>query len=183
MPRARSRADGVARQARLSRGLDRRTPFGGVRDHQLAGDLHRLRRRAHPKHPLRHRRRFAALPPPDDGRRPHRPTRPHDPRPGHVRRGTRPLGVRRDHDGHRPADPARPHGPVDRRDPAPVQGRDRHREDRLVHDGRLPAPPPALHEALSRGRGGQRDHAVGRAARRQIRSRHDLRRRDQPVRL
>ena len=41
----------------------------------------------------------------------------------------------------------------------------------------------ALHQAPPRDGGGQRGHAVGRPARRQIRSRHDLRRRDQPVRL
>ena len=45
------------------------------------------------------------------------------------------LAVGRDHDGHRPDDPARPHGRGAGRDPAPVPGRDRHREDRLVHDG------------------------------------------------
>ncbi len=132
---------------------------------------------------LRHRRHLAALSPPDDGRRPHRPARPHDARAGHVRRRAGPLGRRRDHDGHRPDDPARPHGRVARRDPAPVQGRDRHREDRLVHDGGGATAPPALYEALSRGRGGQFEHAVGRQARRQVRSQHDLRRRHQPVRL
>ena len=46
---------------------------------------------------------------------------------------------------------------------------------------RGPAAPAALHQALSGGRGGQRRHAVGRPARRQIRPRHALRRRDQPV--
>ena len=173
----------MARQARLSRGVDRRAPFGRLRDHLLARDLHRLCRRAHPAHPPRHRRHLAALPPPDDGRRPHRPARPHDARPGHVRRRAGALGLRRDHDGHRPDDPARPHGRVARRDPAAVPRRDRHREDRLVHDGGAPAAPAALHQAASRGRGGQRGDAVGRAARRQIRSQHDLRRRDQPVRL
>src|SRR6516225_6198245 len=35
VPRARPRADGVARQARLSRSLDRRAPFRRVRDHQF----------------------------------------------------------------------------------------------------------------------------------------------------
>ena len=37
--------------------------------------------------------------------------------------------------GHRPDDPARPHGGRDRRDPAPLPRRDRHRKDRLVHAG------------------------------------------------
>ena len=48
------------------------------------------------------------------------------------------------------------------------QRRDRHREDRLVHDGRVPPSPAALHPALSRGGGGQLEHAIGRAARRQV---------------
>ena len=46
-----------------------------------------------------------------------------------------------------------------------------------------PAAPVALYQAISRGRGGQLEHAVGRAARRQIRPQHDLRRRNQPVRV
>ena len=49
--------------------------------------------------------------------------------------------------------------------------------------GRRRTAPAALHEALSRDGGGQRRDAVGRPARRQIRPQHDLRRRDQPVRL
>ena len=71
-----------------------------------------------------------------------------------VRAGA--AGVGRDHDGDRPDDPARPHGRGDRRDPAPVQRRDRHREDRLVHDGRVPAAPAALYQAASGDGGGQR---------------------------
>ena len=59
------------------------------------------------------------------------------------------LGLGRDHDGHRPDDPARPHGRGARRDPAPVPGRDRHREDRLVHDGRHAAAPAAVHQAAT----------------------------------
>ena len=39
------------------------------------------------------------------------------------------------------------------------------------------AAPAAVHRAASRGRGGQRGHAVGRPAGRQVRPRHDLRRR------
>src|SRR5581483_9875754 len=65
VPRTRPRADPMARQARLSRGVDRRAPFGRIRDHLLARDLHRLRRRAHPPYPPRHRGHLAALPPPD----------------------------------------------------------------------------------------------------------------------
>src|SRR6202040_3107862 len=41
LPRPRSRIDGLARSPRLSRGVDRRAPFGRVRDHQLARDLYR----------------------------------------------------------------------------------------------------------------------------------------------
>ncbi len=37
---------------------------GRLRDHQLPGDVHRRRRRAHAPHPPRHRRRLAALPQP-----------------------------------------------------------------------------------------------------------------------
>ena len=63
------------------------------------------------------------------------------------------------------------------------QRRNRHREDRLVHDAGMPAAPAALHQAPPGDGGGQRGHPIGREARRQIRPRHDLCRRDQPLRL
>ena len=128
LPRPRPRIDGVARPPRLSRGLDRRAPLGRVRDHQLARDLHRDRRRAHQIHPLRHRRHLIALPQPADGGRPHRPARPSHARPGHVRRRAGAPRFRRADARHRPDDPARPDGRGDRRDPAPLPRRDRHRE-------------------------------------------------------
>ena len=54
--------------------------------------------------------------------------------------------------------------------------RDRHREDRLVHLRQRAGASAALHEAASRGRGGQRGDAVRRPAGGQIRPQHDLRR-------
>ena len=44
---ARPRARRAPRPARLRRGLDRRAPLGGQRDHRLPRDLHRGGRRAH----------------------------------------------------------------------------------------------------------------------------------------
>src|SRR5271168_755970 len=149
LPRPRPRIDGVARPARASRGLDRRAPFGRVRDHQLARNLHRDRRRAHQIHLLRHRRHLIALPQPADGGRPHRAARPPYARPGHVRRRAGAPCFRRTDARDRPNDSARPDGRGDRRDPAPLPRRDRHRKDRLVHARQRAAPPAALHEALS----------------------------------
>ena len=57
---------------------------------------------AHEAHPSGHGRELPALPPPVHAGRPHGPARPHDPGPGHVRRGPRRAAVRRLHDGHRP---------------------------------------------------------------------------------
>ena len=61
--------------------------------------------------------------------------------------------------------------------------RDRHREDRLVHLRQRACASAAVYTTASRGRGGQRRHAVRRPAGRQVRPQHDLRRGDQPVRL
>ena len=63
------------------------------------------------------------------------------------------------------------------------QRRDRHREDRLVHLRQRSRASASVYTAASRGRGGQRGHAVGRTAGRQVRPQHDLRRGDQSVRL
>ena len=133
-------------------------------------------------HPVRHRRDFVALPQPADDGEPHHPARPPHPRPRHVRRRSRLL-----------ASDALMLG-ID-----PNTQRDRMAEalDVILRffrgevvtektdwysfvNARAHILP--IH-AASRGRGGQRRHAVRRPAGRQIRPQHDLRRRDQSVRL
>ena len=69
----------------------------GHRDHRLARDLHRRRRRAHPPHQARHRRDQRQLPQPAVGGRAGGAARPHDQGPLHARpRPGRPAERRRD---------------------------------------------------------------------------------------
>ena len=114
---------------------------------------------------------------------PHHPARSHDAGPGHVRRRAGAAGVRRADAGHRSETQRDRMAESLDVDPAPVQGRDRHREDRLVHAGRRRAASAAVHQAVSRGGGRQRGDALGRAARGQIRPRHAVRRRDRARRF
>ena len=142
----RSRADRVARSARLRRGLDRRASFGGLRDHRVAGAVHRRGGGADAAHPARHGRVVVAVPSSVHARRPHGAARPPDVRPHDVRCGTGRAPVRRLHARHRPDAPARDDGRVAGDDPraAHVRRAD-HARDRLVHaTPRTPAAPPRL---------------------------------------
>ena len=60
----------------IRRGVDRRTPFRGLRDHRFARVVHRDRGRAHQAHQAGHRRVVAAVSSPADAGRPHQPARP-----------------------------------------------------------------------------------------------------------
>src|SRR5206468_1075176 len=80
------RADRVPRSPLLRRGLDRRASLRGLRDHSVAGGVHRSRGRAHAPHPARNGRLLAPLSSPAHPGRPHDPARPPDARAGDVRR-------------------------------------------------------------------------------------------------
>ena len=173
----------MARRARLRRGLDRRAPLGGLRDHRLAGGVHRRGGRAHAPHQARHRRLVAAVPPPVHPGRPHPPARRADARPRDVRRRSRRAADRRVHDGHRPADAARPHARVAARDRAAPARRDRHDEDGLVRAARSAPAAAAVHRGGRRDRGREPGLAGRRARRGRVRPVAALARRDHDRRL
>ena len=150
------------------RGVDRRAPFGRLRDLRPARIVHRHRRRAHPPYPARHRGHLVALPSSADGGRPHRPARLPDARPGDVRLWAGPVAVRRDDARHRPRDPARPHGRRHRHHHPPARRRDHHPAERLVHDARGAAAPAPLFEAAPASGDRQCRHPLWRQARRAL---------------
>jgi hypothetical protein len=84
------------------------------------------------------------------------------------------LGINPDQQRDRLAEGARHHH-------AAHQRRGRHRQERLVRAARGEAPAQALYPPAATHGGGERDHAVGRQARRQIRPRHAVRRRSSPA--
>ena len=165
------------RRAWFRRVLVRRAPFLGLGNDRLAGNVPGGRRRTHQAHQARHRRGLAALSPSLQRRAAHGAARLHDRRPRHVRFRSGRAGLRRAHARHRSDDAARPPGRGDRDHPPPVQGRARHRQERLVHHERRRA---AIAAAAGRHavRGGVADFAVGHDAGRQIRHRHHLARLD-----
>ena len=134
--RPRHGAAGPSRSAQLSRGLGRRAPLGGLRDHRLPRDVHRRRRRAHAPHPPRHRCRLAALPQPLHGGRPPDAARLHDARTGHVRRRAGLARLRRRQDGARGQGPAAQARRIARRHHGADAGPHGHQEDRLVRPER-----------------------------------------------
>ena len=130
---SRPRADAVARPARLSRGVDWRTPFRRLGNDQLARAVHRSGRGTDALDPLRHRRDFAAVSQPADDGEPHHPARSPHARSRHVRRRPWPARVRCADAGHRSQHAARSHGRGAGRYSSVLPRRDRHREDGLVH--------------------------------------------------
>ncbi|CAA9303059.1 MAG: FIG01024279: hypothetical protein, partial [uncultured Friedmanniella sp.] len=155
-PAAGPRAGGAPRPAGLRRGLDRRAPLGGQRDHRLAGDLHRRRRRAHQADQAGHRRHLDHLPQPALGGRAHGDAGPPDPRPGDAR--LRPGLAAHRLDDARAGPDRHPRAAAGRpgHHHAAAARRDRHRDDQDPHPGRRPAAPAALHPAALRDRGRRR---------------------------
>ena len=66
----------AARRPRVRGGVDRRAPLRWLGDHRRPDGVHRRRGATHPRHPPRHGRGVAPLPPPAAARRPHHPARP-----------------------------------------------------------------------------------------------------------
>ena len=149
----------------------RRASFLGLGNDRLAGDVSGRRRRAHQAHQARHRRGLAALSPSLQRRPAHGAARPHDRRPRHLRLRPGRARLRRAYARHRSDDAARPPGRGDRDHSPAVQGRARHRQERLVHHERRRAADPAA-AGRDAVRGGVADLAVGHDAGRQIRHRH-----------
>ncbi len=147
----------ASRRTRIRRGVERRAPLRGQRDHQLTGDLHRRSRRTGEENPLRHRGHLARVPQPALGRRPPDAARSPHPRPHHRRDGTG-LAAQRFRDD-RPDPDRHPRAPRDqpRHRRTPVGRGDRDGENPHPRtDRRAAATRAVLRRRHSAGGGGGR---------------------------